>query len=316
MMFYFLGSGSYGNNNASLYAYDPIKETLTPDYFKAQNGRGLGDTAQDMIVYGEKMYIAVYGESTIEVTDLKARSIKQIKTEGQPRALVADGGNVYISYFNGYVARLDTASLEVEQKIQVGRNPEQMAIAGGKLYVANSGGMDYSSPIGYDHTVSVVDLSSFTETKKLEVALNPCGMQTNGTNEIYVVSMGNYADVPNTLQVINTETETVSVIEAMPNATEIAYLDGTLFSFYSQWSATGATSSFTSYDTTMKMARKWLDDNAIPGAYKICVAGINLLVSSSDYTNIGDVHCIDTQGRKLFTVEGGFNPIKTVLVEF
>ena len=45
---------------------------------------------RDMIVYGDKMYIAVYGESTIEVTDLKAKSIKQVKTEGQPRYMVSE----------------------------------------------------------------------------------------------------------------------------------------------------------------------------------------------------------------------------------
>ena len=64
--------------------YDIEKDEVVPDYFLAQNGRGLGDTAQDMIVYGDKMYIAVYGESTIEVTDLKAKSIKQVKQRGSP----------------------------------------------------------------------------------------------------------------------------------------------------------------------------------------------------------------------------------------
>ena len=61
------------------------KDEVVPDYFLAQNGRGLGDTAQDMIVYGDKMYITVSGENTIEVTDLHAKSIKQIETDGQPR---------------------------------------------------------------------------------------------------------------------------------------------------------------------------------------------------------------------------------------
>ena len=46
---------------------------LSPIISWLKNGMGLGDTAQDMIVYGDKMYIAVYGESTIEVTDLKAK---------------------------------------------------------------------------------------------------------------------------------------------------------------------------------------------------------------------------------------------------
>ena len=87
------------------------------------------------------MYIAVYGESTIEVTDLKAKSIKQVKTEGQPRYMVSEGGKVYISYYNGYVARLDTASLEVEAKVKVGRNPEQLAVSSNKLSKRNGDGL-------------------------------------------------------------------------------------------------------------------------------------------------------------------------------
>lgn len=188
-----------------------------------------------MIVYGDKMYIAVYGESTIEVTDLKAKSIKQVKTEGQPRYMVSEGGKVYISYYNGYVARLDTASLEVEAKVKVGRNPEQLAVSSNKLFVSNSGGMDYSTEVGYDKTVSVVDLSTFTEIKKLDVVLNPTRIQADEQGNVYVVSMGNYADIPNTIQKINTETYEVTSLTNCPNATEMAYEDGKLFLFYAQW---------------------------------------------------------------------------------
>ena len=226
MALYFLNSGNMGNNNSSLYMYDIEKDEVVPDYFLAQNGRGLGDTAQDMIVYGDKMYIAVYGESTIEVTDLKAKSIKQVKTEGQPRYMVSEGGKVYISYYNGYVARLDTASLEVEAKVKVGRNPEQLAVSSNKLFVSNSGGMDYSTEVGYDKTVSVVDLSTFTEIKKLDVVLNPTRIQADEQGNVYVVSMGNYADIPNTVQKINTETYEVTSLTNCPNATEMAYEDG------------------------------------------------------------------------------------------
>ena len=42
-----------------------------------------------------------------------------------------------------------------------------MAIVGDKLYVANSGG--YRVP-NYDRTVSVIDLKTFTEEKKIDVA--------------------------------------------------------------------------------------------------------------------------------------------------
>ena len=44
--------------------------TQTPDYFKKINKRGL-DTANDMAIYGSKLYVVVNVSSQIEVIDLK-----------------------------------------------------------------------------------------------------------------------------------------------------------------------------------------------------------------------------------------------------
>ena len=68
-----------GSNNAGLSCFNLNTLTMTVDTFMNVNEKGLGDTANDMIVYGSKMYIAVYGSSIIEVTDLSGKSIKQIK---------------------------------------------------------------------------------------------------------------------------------------------------------------------------------------------------------------------------------------------
>lgn len=314
---YFLNSGNMGNNNATLTMYDPETGESDPDYFMTQNGRGLGDTAQDIIVYGEKMYIAVYGESTIEVTDLRAKSIKQIRTEGQPRYMVADGGKVYVTYYNGYVARLDTASLEVEATVPVGRNPEQLAIANNKIYVANSGGMDASTSVGYDKTVSVIDIPSFAETKKLDVVLNPGRVQVDDQGYVYVVSIGNYGDIPNTLQRIDSRTDEVSVLEACPNATEMAYLDGVLYTYYSQWTASGLPSTtFTSYNTTTGATENWIKDGtAIAQPYSVSATGACVYVAESDYTNNGDVYAFDTDGSLIVSIEAGLNPMKVVLAQ-
>ena len=314
---YFLNSGNMGNNNATLTMYDPETGESDPDYFMTQNGRGLGDTAQDIIVYGEKMYIAVYGESTIEVTDLRAKSIKQIRTEGQPRYMVADGGKVYVTYYNGYVARLDTASLEVEATVPVGRNPEQLAIANNKIYVANSGGMDASTDVGYDKTVSVIDIPSFTETKKLDVVLNPGRVQVDDQGYVYVVSIGNYGDIPNTLQRIDSRTDEVSVLEACPNATEMAYLDGVLYTYYSQYDANwNTTNTFISYDTNTGAVEEWIKDGTtIAKPYGLCSAGGNVYVSESDFTSTGSIYGFDAAGRLILSAEAGLNPMKVVLAQ-
>ena len=57
---------------------------------------------------------------------------------------------------------LDTRTLQLVDKVTVGYQPDEMAVVGGKLYVAHSGG--YRVP-DYDHTVSVIDLNTFREER-------------------------------------------------------------------------------------------------------------------------------------------------------
>ncbi|MDR2773307.1 MAG: hypothetical protein LBC19_00960 [Tannerella sp.] len=315
---YVLNSGNSGSNNTSLSMYNADDGTVTKDIFEVRNGRRLGDTGQDMIVYGSKIYISVYGESTIEVTDLEAKSIKQIKTEGQPRYFAVYGGKVYVTYFNGYVARIDTASLTVEAKVQTGRNPEQLTAANGKLYVANSGGLDYNTAAGYDRTVSVIDTATFTETKKIEVVVNPCNMVSDRQGYVYVVSMGNYGDIPSTLQKIDSRTDEVSVMEDL-NGSFLAILENTLYTVHSRYDdAWNQIAGFYSYDV---VNRKLLSDNfigttEIAKPYQINTDGIfgYLYIMTSDYLNDGDVYVFDSTEKFVTKFEVGLNPMKALRV--
>lgn len=319
--YYVLNSGKMGSNNASLSFYNTDTQEVTADVFMEKNERGLGDTANDMLIYGEKMYIAVYGSQVIEVTDLQGNSLKQIQsTTGsplQPRFMTSHEGKVYVSLYDGYVARLDTASLEIETQVAVGRNPEQLAVANGKLYVANSGGLDYNTPLGYDKTVSVVDLASFTETKKLDVVINPCNMAVDSEGDVYLVSMGNYGDVPNTLQRIDTQTDEVETITTT-NATELASAGDELFMMYSQYDANwNQTISYIRYDAINEevITNKWITE-PIAQPYKIGLDSESgtLFVTESDYTNNGDVYCFTSEGTQTAKFEVGLNPIRVFAV--
>lgn len=77
--YYVLNSGDWKSANSSLTMYDFSAGDVVQNYFELQNGRCLGNTANDIIVYGSKMYIAVSGESTVEVVSLDAESVKQIE---------------------------------------------------------------------------------------------------------------------------------------------------------------------------------------------------------------------------------------------
>lgn len=197
---YVVNSGNmYNKIESSLTAIDYASSTATQKVFKAANDRPLGDTANDGIVYGNKIYLAVDQSNTIEVIDKKTkRSIKQIKTtellgnaEGaHPRHIIADGGKVYFTTYGGYVAAVDTTSFALQKKWQVGSYPEGLVIGNGNLYVANS---NYGAGGG---NISCINLSNDNvETKNIEGVNNPTSIYY-ASNVLYVLDNPVYGPAP------------------------------------------------------------------------------------------------------------------------
>jgi YVTN family beta-propeller protein len=67
------------------------------------------------------------------------------------------------------------------QRIAVGQNPEGLAVSNGKLYVANSGGLNFPD---VDSTVSVIDLTTHTELLKITVGKNPGGVCVDSEGDV------------------------------------------------------------------------------------------------------------------------------------
>ena len=175
---YVVNSGNmYNKIESSLTAIDYATSTATQGVFKTANGRSLGNTANDGIVYGNKIYLAVDQSNTIEVIDKNTKkSIKQIKTtellgnaEGaEPRHIIAGDGKVYFTTYGGYVAAVDTTSFALQKKWKVGNYPEGLVFGNGNLYVANS---NYAKGGG---NISCINLSNDNvETKNIEGVNNP-----------------------------------------------------------------------------------------------------------------------------------------------
>ncbi|MDR3309359.1 MAG: hypothetical protein LBS80_05340 [Tannerella sp.] len=313
---YVVNNGNWGGNDGSLTRFNLKDSAVTQDFFSRQNdGRRLGDLAQDLIVYGSKMYITVNGSSTIEITDLDAKSLKQIKTGSAPHSLAAYGNKVYVTCMNGYLARIDTATMEIDAQTRVGRNPEQLTVAKGKIYVTNTGGQDYNTETGYDKTVSVVDPATFTETRQILVVLNPRYIAADPSGGVYVVSAGNYGDVPNALQKIDATTDAVSTMSGI-NGSYVATLGTTLYAVDAPW---GGAVKYYSYDTE---AGRLLSDNFVGNEVIASNPQLNtdavfehVYITSSDYMNNGDIYVFDKSGKLLWTFETGLNPMKAVRIK-
>jgi YVTN family beta-propeller protein len=314
--FYILNQGLFNDNNSTLSFYSYSSKTVTADIFNSANGRGLGDTGNDIEIYGGKMYIVVNVSSTVEVVDPKtAKSIRQIKlfngtTGRQPRDVAFYKGNAYVSSYDGTVAIIDTATLGVTSYIPVGRNPEQLAVANGKLYVANSGGLDYPN---YDTTVSVIDLASATVTKTLTVAANPQNVGTDNNGNVYVLSAGNYADVGPSLAVINDNTDVVSSQTSFDGSGMV--IQGTTAYFIT---STNTIKVFDLKTQTVTTSNFVSDGTAITTPYALAVDGSTgevFVTDAKDYASAGSVFAFDKTGKKEYSITVGINPGKIALLK-
>ena len=214
---YVVNSGNmYNKIESSLTAIDYATSTATQGVFKTANGRSLGNTANDGIVYGNKIYLAVDQSNTIEVIDKNTKkSIKQIKTtellgnaEGaEPRHIIAGDGKVYFTTYGGYVAAVDTTDFALQKKWQVGNYPESLVIGNGNLYVANS---NYGYGGG---NISCINLSNDNvETKNIEGVNNPTSIYY-ASNVLYVLDNPVYGPAPDYVTTGENALRAVSFVE-------------------------------------------------------------------------------------------------------
>lgn len=216
-----LNEGLFEQNNASISFYDGNE--AYHQIFKAENGRGLGDIANDFEMYTiagiSFVIVAVDISSQLEIFNLTTlKSVAQIplydgEHAREPRQLVTQGTRAYVCNFDGTVAVVDLISNQVIAMIEVGANPDGLVIANDRLYVSNSGGLHY--PV-YDSTISVIDIHSLSLTETFISRLNSTQLIVDQEGDIYQVSNGNYAEIPAALVRINSVTNTVEEIIEQP----------------------------------------------------------------------------------------------------
>jgi YVTN family beta-propeller protein len=315
-----LCEGLFQQNNSSLSWIDLSNEAVNIDFFTSQNGRFLGDTGNDMKVYGSKIYIIVNNSNTVEVINKKdGKSIKQISmTNGaaakQPRSITFYNGKAFVTCYDGFVDVIDTTSLTISQRIPVGSNPEGLAISNGKLFVSNSGGLNYPA---VDSTVSIIDLASYTELDRIVVGKNPGAVQVDSEGDVYVIARGNYGTIPSRMVRINSQTNVVEQTFTFDASGMELMQDYFLISFYNYSTQTSEIRLFNTLSETLEN-NNFISTSGLTTLYGIQYNPVSdkiYCLDAMNYTNSGYVRQYTSAGVFEKSYHVGLNPSKLVFYE-
>ena len=216
---YLLNEGNMGSNKATLDYLDLSGKDSTVHYYRniysernPSTVMSLGDVGNDCQIYGSRLWLVINCSNKVEVA--RAADAVRIGKVNIPncRYVTFKDGFAYVSSYVGSVYgvgsqesgdsrsplgsvfKVDTLTLQKTDSVSVGYQPEEMAILGNRLYVANSGGYQGMTGQGYESTVSVVDLLTMEETGKIEVAPNLHHLKADHLGQLWVTSRGNYMD--------------------------------------------------------------------------------------------------------------------------
>ncbi|MCA4809163.1 YncE family protein [Empedobacter stercoris] len=326
--FYLLNEGNMGSNMATIDYMDFKTGVYNRNIYASANPevvKELGDVGNDIKIYGNKLYAVINVSNFIEVMDVKtAKHLGTIPLENGRYITFANGKAYATSYAGpvtldpkaplGKVVEIDTINLSVTREAVVGYQPDELEVVGNNLYVANSGG--YRVP-DYDKTISVIDLSTFKETKKIDVEVNLHRIKKDSEGDLYVTSRGNYKDISSNLFVIDSKTNQIKKKFDIP-VSNFTIDDDKLYYYSNEFSYTTFeyTKSYGVIDTKTEQVinNTLVNDpviNTIETPYGIAINPKTkdiFITDVGNYVSMGYVYCFDKNGVFKWKTAGGNIP--------
>ena len=333
--FYLLNEGNMNSNKATLDYYNFRTGRYTRNVFAFANPnvpKEMGDVGNDLGIYGSKLYAVINCSNKIDVMD--KNTVKKIGQIDIPncRYIKFYGGYAYVTSYagpvelspeytqRGYVAKIDTATLQVVDKCLVGFQPDELDIVNGKINVANSGG--YMVP-NYENTVSVIDIDTFTEDSRIEIAINLQCCKADSHGMLWLSSRGDYYDNQSRLYVYDTRHQRLAKtldlrVSNMWLDGDSLYVIGAQFSYVTMNYET--TYAIINTLTMEQVSSKFITDGTdavIVMPYGIAVNPITkdiYVTDASSYVDAGRLYCFSSDGIKKWDVRTGDIPAHFVFL--
>lgn len=260
---YLLNEGNMGSNKSTLDYLDLSASDSTVHYlrniYSERNPSAvmsLGDVGNDCQIYGSRLWLVINCSNKVEVA--RAEDAVRIGKVDIPncRYVTFKDGYAYVSSYVGSVYgvksqetgvnrsplgsiyKVDTLTLQKTDSCAVGYQPEEVAIIGDQLFVANSGGYQGMTGQGYESTVSVVDLKTMQETDRIEVAPNLHRLRADRYGQLWVTARGNYMDESSTIYWLVKDAKGRMTVGGHLNqsVSDLCIVGDSLYFYGSQWS--------------------------------------------------------------------------------
>ena len=262
---YLLNEGNMGSNKSSLDYLDLSGKDATVHYLRniysernPETVMMLGDVGNDIQIYGSRLWLVINCSNKVEVAQAEDAvrigkvdipNCRYVTFKDRYAYVSSYVGSVYSGSSSplGSVYKVDTLSLQKVDSCSVGYQPEEMAIIGKKLYVANSGGYQGMTGQGYESTVSVIDLDKMQETERITVAPNLHRIRKDKYDQLWVTSRGNYMDSESKIYWLNKGGDgKMQVIGHLDQpVSDLCIVGDSLYFYGSQWSEITMTNTVT-----------------------------------------------------------------------
>ena len=195
---YILNEGAFPGAS-TLDLLDFKNKKYCTDIFAQANpevAQGLGNTGNDMALADGKLWVLLNASNQVAVLHLPDAKLEKMLEVDSPRFIVFDAQYAYITSYAGAVYgaeemvpgkvyRIDRTHYSVST-VEVGYQPEGLAVLNGKLYVANSGGYNWM----HDNRISVIDIATFKLDKHIEAPMTNLYQMAATKDRIWVSSYG------------------------------------------------------------------------------------------------------------------------------
>lgn len=343
---YLLNEGNMGNNKCTLDFLDFTESMYIRDFYSERNPRvikDLGDVGNDIQIYGNRLYVVVNCSNKVEVMDAQTGiRIGQVDIPNCRYVRFYRGYAYITSYVSGVridenapygaVFKVDTASLQIADKITVGYQPDELEILGEYMYVANSGG--YRTPY-YDNTVSVIELERFKQVRIIPVGLNLHRIRKDKYGKLWVSSRGNYNDkyspygpVPSKLMVLDKKVgyNDMIVTDTIDTPCSNMALHGDSLYFYSHKWEDEKNGGPLYYGIINVVTKKIVSYNFITDGtewditmpYGISIhpeTGDIYVTDAENYVTMGTLSCYNREGKRKWRVNTGDIPAHMVFLK-